>query len=637
MHAKNILLTLFSLTQLELAANNPLPSLEIPEVKATRAIVTPAFQNPIHPNDLSTSADPQFTIKNSGRYYFTNDLVRNHNTATGTVLLVNASNVALDFNSKAIIPSVSGSLSTGTGLAIARGRSNIHVHNGYIYSQDASGTQKLSTGINLSETALSSGSGTSYQIKLQDLHITRCQATGITGTAINDLKIENCSTNDNYNSGATTVTGLSLATINNLNINNYTSDNNNSVGSGCYGALLTDCIDGSITNLTTSSNQAGGGRTIGLKMDSSSTGCKNILLKNINSSNNSSSGNDAMGLWITSSIMIQLEGCLFNNNSTSGASHYVYAVLLENSSNNCHFTNCHANNNSTTATTSIVYGFNISSSVCYLESCQANGNTSASNAATYGFYLSSSESSILNKCTSNNNNNTTSSAFTSAHTYGFYLTSANNNQLIECQANGNMTQAAAAVTCAGFYSSASTNNHFEKCIANRNRSTSTSSAVVAAGFILAGAETRSQIIGCEASHNLVGDATSSNGSARAYGIYFNGSSPAVNCSVKNCNLHYNTVGSSGSGKAFGFYDNSTSPSTSLLIGNIAMGQGQCLSGVLDASLQWNANSEPSSSQNYFFKQAGTGDDPRQMISEVPRQNFGSISTAVVNWQNISVF
>ncbi len=611
------------------------------EQQSTRGpIVTPAFQNPIHPEDLSTSANPQYTVKSSGRYYFTNHISRNHNTAAGVVILINASNVTLDLNAKSLVPTVSGSLATGTGIAVARGRSNIQVMNGFIYSHDSSGTQKLNTGIDLSETSLSSGSGTSYSIKLQDLDITRCKLNGISGTAINDLTIQNCSANNG--SGASTVNGITLTTVNNLIIKNCNFTKNISSGGNCSALKLTDCIDGLIENCDLGETQTTGDSIdpIGIYLEYSSLGCRNLTFKKINTSGSvasGSTGGTAKGLFVAdsngASRNLRFEDCLFNNITSTGNVRNIDLVDCA----ECKFYRCQANGGSSSSSGSDVHAVALGDNVanCYLEDVTANGNYNAANSGIKGFRIACTNTTLV-RCIANNNYSTNTGASSSVYVYGFSV-EANDNTFIECQANGNMTQAAAAVTCAGFYSSASTNNRFEKCIANRNRSTSTSSAVVAAGFILAGAETRSQIIGCEASHNLVGDATSSNGSARAYGIYFNGSSPAVNCSVKNCNLHYNTVGSSGSGKAFGFYDNSASPSTSLLIGNIAMGQGQCLGTTLGAALQWNANSEPSASQNYFFKHAGTGDDPRQMISEVPRQNFGSISTAVVNWQNISVF
>ena len=100
-------------------------------------------------------------------------------------------------------------------------------------------------------------------------------------------------------------------------------------------------------------------------------------------------------------------------------------------------------------------------------------------------------------------------------------------------------------------------------------------------------------------------------------------------------MAHNTV---DDGAAFGFADDTSSPSTSLLINNLAVGQGKCLGGTLDASLQWSGNTKPTaSSLNYFFQHAGEGDDPRNTIQEAPIANFLSISTTVGDWTNISLY
>ena len=607
-------------------------------------IVTPSFQNPIHPTDLSTSANPQFTIKSSGRYYVTNHLNRNHSTAAGTILLVKASNVNLDLNSKTIAPSVSGSMTTGTAIAVAQGLSNIQVSNGFIHGQDGStsngtGVQKLDYGIDLNETTLSSGSGTSYQIKLQDLQITRCITVGIFGSTINDLTIERCTCNDGK--GTTDLTaGAQLDTINNLKINNCTFSGNANSSSGAitvYGLSLTSCTDGVIENVICAKNNASSTSScIGAYLSS----CTNMIMKNVSATTNSAAGTTCYGINLTGSTNNQLINCITNGNTTSANDSSVIGIYLQSSSHNCRLENCLANgnsNSSTGGTGGTAYGsYMQSSNALCVTNCQFNGNTSTATGATIGLILNTITGSTFRNCQTCSSSSTGSGA--SAHAYGTYLDSnCNNNSFVKCLANSNSAGSTSAVRSVGFYSSANTNNNFDQCIANRNQATTTANvAAIAAGFMFAGAETRSQILNCETAHNVVGNQTSSGTSARAYGIYFDGSSATVNCSVKNCNLNYNTPGTTGGGRAFGFYDNSTT-STTILIGNIAIGQGQCLGSTLEDDLQWNGNSEPSSNQNFFFKHAGTGDDPRQMISEVPHQNFGSISTAVVKWQNISVF
>ena len=603
---------------------------ETEDQNLVKTIVTPAFQNPIHPGDLSTSATPQFTIKNSGRYYLSNHLSVANSNASATVLLINASNVSLDLNAKTITPQ--GSMSTGVGIGVTQGLSNILVHNGYIYGSDLS-SQKLNTGIDLN----ASGSGTSYQIKLQDLQISRCKVQGLLANTVNDLIIENCQCNDASGSGA--VYGAFLTTVNNLKIKNceFSGNATSSAASTVYGLNLTSCTDGIIENVVCAKNNASSTSTCtGAYLSS----CTNITLRSVATTDNSAAGATCYGINLTGSTNNQLVNCVANGNSSSASGSSVAGIYLQSSSHNCLLDNCLANNNanSDSAGAGTAYGIRLASSnALVVNNCQANGNTVASGGATArvvaGMSLETVLSSTINNCqaSSNKNSNTTAAS----HTYGVYLSSSTDNTFTKCTASSN-DAAAASATCAGFYSSTGTNNRFDSCIANRNRNTNTGASITCAGFYFAGAETSSQIIGCESAHNMVGDTTSSASTARAYGIYFSGN--AANCSVKYCYLAYNTKGSSGSGKAFGFYDaSSTSTTNTLLIGNIAVGQGSCLGTTLLASLSWNGNNEPTSDQNYFFQTNGTGDDPRNMISEVPHQNFNSISTAIVKWQNISVY
>ena len=597
------------------------------------SIVTPAFQNPIHNNDLSSSTNPQFSILSSGRYYLVDNLAQPHNTASGIVLLINTNNVSLNLNSKTISTDVSGSLTTGTGIAIAKGKSNIKILNGYINGSDTSSTQKFNTGIDLSETAVSSGSGTSYTIKLEDISINKCKLNGISGTSINDLSITSCSINDCSNSGTANISGANLTTINNFLINNCEFNNNNASDGSCEGLRLTDCINGNIINITASSNQ-GTASAAGLEIGYSSTGSKNLNIDTINTSNNSSSSGPAVGLSITDSPLISISNLNTNSNSSSGDCCGIGIYNSTTNSNNCNLTNIIASQNNSSSNNA--YGVYIESNTNNLNSITANNNNSSADDSVSGIFISNASNNQLINCTTMGNYNSNTSTSSSANTFGIAI-DGNNNSCVNCISTNNITNANSTVRAIGIYVVNGSDNRLENCTSSSNNSTHTTAAVISAGFELNGNATRTQLIDCTSSNNLVGDGTNSGSNARSYGIYLaNSISGADQAMIRNCKVNNNYVGSSGSGLAFGIYDNNDD-TTILMTGNVAIGQGKCLSSKLDASLQWNNNSEPTSSQNYFFKHAGTIENPQFVIHESNTVDFASLSTTTLKWQNISLY
>jgi hypothetical protein len=205
-----------------------------------------------------------------------------------------------------------------------------------------------------------------------------------------------------------------------------------------------------------------------------------------------------------------------------------------------------------------------------------------------------------------------------------------NNTFIDCSAKGN-TSAGNNVIVDGFYSNGGNGNRFIRCKADGQALTGTPSSTTdgngGSGIQLI-SETRSQLIECQ----TIGNNTTTSANALAYGIYL---SSCTNCTVKDCYSAYNTAGASG--VAFGIYDG-TSTTSSLFLSNISSGHGQCLtSAQLNASMQWNSNSRPTVSQNYFFAHAGTGDNPQNMIHEIPKWNLNSLSTSVKMWENVSIY
>ena len=221
-----------------------------------------------------------------------------------------------------------------------------------------------------------------------------------------------------------------------------------------------------------------------------------------------------------------------------------------------------------------------------------------------------------------------------------------NNILIDCQAKGNTT-AGVDQAAVGFYSDTGVNNRFEGCIANGQSVTSTATSITvgvgAIGFKLEG-PTRSQVIKCEAVGNSV---STDDAQARAYGFLL--MSGANGCVVRDSYAAYNTT-NGALGFEYGFYDDTTSSSfNSLFMGNTSVGHGKCLTSTeLDASFKWqedSTNGEPVQvgtgttimSLNFFWKNAGTGDRPTNVIHEVPRLSLSSLSTAVKMWENVSIY
>ena len=602
---------------------------ELVEPAARAGLVTPAFQNPIHNEDLLTSdTTPLYTIRGSGRYYLAGNITATRaTTTTGTVFQIAADNVSLDMNDKILAPNSASAHTTADAIAVSTGKSNIQIMNGTIQCQDSAGTQRFAKGVVIA-------GATSYAVKLLNVAVTRAKSTGFeVSAATNDFSMENCSANDGAVTSAA-LTGATLTAVTNLSIRNCKFTNNITTTSGnCTGLVLTDCSDGVIENCVSTNNQSASGVTIGVNLAYTSSGCKNIQLKNVNaSSNNSTAGGAATGIAIVDSPLVLLTDCIANNNSSAGGA--AYGINVTDSSANCNacsFIRVQANNNNSSS--SSAYGIRIDSDNNNFEDVMACSNYATVSAGVYGIYLNAANENRLNRCLTNYNNCTYSSnADTNANVYGIYATTSNNNHFLDCEAIGNTTSSTAAVTTAGFYSTAGASNRFEKCVANGNKAAGAADvAMIAAGFMFSGAETRSQIIKSEA----VGNWTVGSGSAaRCYGIYFQtSSSGASQCTVRESYIAYNTI---TAGKVFGFYDNRDA-STTVLINNLAVGQGQCAGSALDASLQWNGNSEPSSSQNYFWKHAGTGDDPRNLIQEAPILNFLSISTSVGDWSNISIY
>ena len=598
----------------------------------TSSIVTPAFQNAIHNEDMATSdTTPLYTIQTSGRYYLANDIfARRTTTTTGVVFSITANNVVLNLNSKTIAPHVSSAHTGATAIQVTGGLSNTQILNGTIQGADSNGTQRFAKGVEVLST-----SSINKVVKLRNLHVTRLRdvsgtCTGLELNGINDLLLDDCNVNDctiSSASGTKILYGISLNTVNNFALNGCECNNNvatsSDAASTVNGLRLATCVNGTVENVIASNNQSvAGGALAATTYGIIASACSTINFKNSTaSSNKGTSGTTGAvsGFYFTTAPLCNLTDCYANNNQDATTACTPSGIYIGSNSDCCTLTRCNAEQNNSALSSSSVYGIRVESAKNTLVDCHANANSSGSSTG-YGIYLSGSHENTLNNCSANYNQG-------SATCYGIFALSSNNNGFLNCHANGNQSTANSG-SCSGFYSNGGANNIFESCVANGNDTypDSNETGTTAAGFRLASSEARAQLINCRAVGNRGGTTSSF-----AYGIYLESASAST---VKNCYLAYNNV---ANGAAFGYADDSSTSST-VLINNTAAGQGQCLGTTLDASIQWGANTKPTTTnQNYWWKHPGTGDDVRNAIAEAPILSFLSISTTVGDWTNISLY
>ena len=593
-------------------------------------LVTPAFQNPIHNEDLATTnTTPLYTIKSSGRYYLAGDITANRpTTTTGVVFSINASNVTFNLNSKVIAPHVSSAHTGATAIQVTAGVSNTTIMNGTIQAADSSGTARFAKGIEVLDTATVNNT-----VKINNIYVTKLRdvsgaSNGFELNGINDLSVENCTANDatiSSAAGAKTMYGAYLDTVNNFIIRNCEFNNNaatsSNTASTVVGLYCTTSNEGIVDNVIASNNAVTATGAVGACQGVKLVSSRDITLTNTQACSNVTTGGAAglnAGIWLASAPLCTLVDCTANNNSDATTAANPTGFYIAASSDSCKFIRCRAEQNNTAVSTSVARGFYVASNCNRFENCRANANSGSGES--YGMYFTSSSENQIVNCMSNYNQSS------AAGVKGIYLTACNNNQFTGCEASGNVS-ATGSMTTAGFFSTGTgTGNIFDTCIASGNDAGASTTSAIVAGFYLDATEARGEILNCKAIGNRSGSTT-----CFAYGIYINS---GTNCVVKNCYMGYNTV---TGGAAFGFADDSSTGST-LLVNNIAAGQDKCLGDTLDASLQWTANTKPTTSnQNYFFKHLGTGDDPRNAIQEAPILNFLSVSTTVGDWSNISLY
>lgn len=652
-------------------------------------ITTPAFQYPIKASDLATpltSGASQYIIKSPGRYYVANDLVSRVNTlAASTMLEIASNNVVLDLNSKSLRPALgTGTNSTTiTGIKIDGSLSNIVIRNGQINGYATTGTTSAM------QLGISIDGAVNRNIQISDITIanlggTSATAISMTGGVVADTKdivIQNCIIS-NLNSTSAAAYGLKLSSCNNVrvvncNFNGVTTSSSATTAS--YGAYLSGCstvtFDGCVATETGISSGTGCGNSVGFELVTGTT-CKDITFLNCEATrtftNASSSSAVAIGFRLNDSTgPYKLVNCLAAQSSGAGAEGFHAAATSI-------FDNCTADSNAGTTTAS--YGFYLtagagsklkncladknsattggctgiaivaSSDGTILDTCSATSTSSSKTASTFsttGITISGSNSckllncsvgenscsgttgnvagiALLSACQSTLLGNCSSDHNTSSSTgdvYGFYQAGATGTRYLNCQARNNTNTTGTSANAAGFYSTSSGSaNEFTNCVANNNSTSVASATGTAAGIWLVG-ETRSQINGCDCSANNGGNSPAA--SQTSYGVYLQTS--CSNTTIKDCGFKFNTGYFN-----FGFFDDAAD-TTSVLINNVAIGQGRCIA-LLTSSFQFPTGT----SMNYYFKFTGDQENPANMIHETDNFNWTTVSTAVQNWSNISV-
>lgn len=638
-------------------------------------ITTAAFQYNIKPADLktptaaySTPSTAQFNINTAGRYYLATEISSRSNSQTSSVILnISTSNVILDLNSKALRPSASSNSTALTAIKVENSLTNIVIKNGVIDGTSSllitagvsvgSSCRNLSidglqiTNIGGSALTLTGASGSENRdITILNSVFTNCSSAstiyGCNLTYCNNVKVSDCDFNAITTSSGTAyallASNCNTVTCHRCSVSNIGTGNNVATkGLACASStnlLFSDCVvttvgassSGSVaatgfdladsgctparfSNCTATQIATYGGAATGFAVNAPNVILDNCVAKTISTT----SGGTAYGFLLSSASGTSLTNCVANNNSSNGTTIGIYLS----SANACQLTNCTANNNSSSSTSAdSAIGIKVdSANGCSFLNCSASQNNcnagASSSCSAYGYYYSSSNGLLINHCQalSNSSNSNASDA------YGFYFSSCASGTVEQCQACYNNTNKAGK-NCAGFYGTGCTALTFKACNGSGNSLPSSDTSGVVAGFWLAGTSVRNKFMSCEACSN--------NGYAgQAYGVYLAGSSNS-NTVVRDCTLEFNN--STAPGSMYGFYDGAAD-TTTVLINNIAVGQGRCIA-LLTSSFQFPTGT----SMNYYFKFTGDQENPANMIHETDNFNWQTVSTAVQNWSNVSV-
>lgn len=507
----------------------------------------------------------------------------------------------------------------------------------------SSNTSSATSGASSYGIRLETSSGGNSNIVFENVVAVNNKVTGSTGGDSYGIRLESSTKNCSFKNVDASGNGDGSNSVNAFGLHAVSAEScefsevkisNNDAATSATGVHLSACTDFSFNSINASNNNSV--TAYGYRLLSSCKACNFI---NCGTANNSSTAGTCYGFDVADSPGNRYKNCYANNNSAAGGQ--CSGFRFSGSADANRLENCEALDNSGDAA---AYGFSFESvNGNQLVNCHANETRSTGGDAA-GFNFSSSVGNKLNSCEANH----ITCSSSGDNVYGFSLTSSNNNQFDNCHSASCATGVADKVA-AGFRSSAGKGNIFQNCnsIGHSCAGTGTlsSSAIqqYACGFLMQSSENSSRVIKCQADNNDGGA-----GEGVGFGVYLEGdndltslsdTSGPVNITVKDCQMSFNTsTGTSGNtqGNKYGFYDNHKD-TTSVLINNISMGHGRCVS-TIDTSYNFvdPRGGSDNNGMNFHFRHTGTDENPANMIHETDIFNWTTMSTSVPHWMNTSI-
>ena len=332
--------------------------------KVATTPVTPSFAgNPINLNDLSQSSTTMYNIRASGRYYIAGDLKIDATSNDSTIIKVTASNVMLNLNTAMIYQNISDAATGLIGVEVAANLSNVVIRNGTINGN----TTNMVNGIKVNSGA-------------------------------NNIVIENVNVLGCYTAG-TEVSGLLLNTCSDVQVRDSEFNLNKSAATyAVNGIKLIDCTKCILENCTAVGNYGAGGASgatvYGIRLESSSGGCKYNRIVNCQATNNYTSGTDTnsntIGFYANNGQSNIFDNCtsLGNQGTATAISAYGAGFKFDGTEKYSSIMNSAiiGNGCAVANTSGVAYGIWIPSTVTY---CEIRNNRILGNSANltaYGIY-----------------------------------------------------------------------------------------------------------------------------------------------------------------------------------------------------------------------------------------------------------
>ena len=528
----------------------------------------------------STISTGLFVIEKTGYYFLANDVVANPTYPNNAIIYIDASNTILDLGGKTLSLSSTSHTSNIIGIKIAPGRTNVTIFNGGIIGYSSLTVPETSYPISsINRLVIGIDADGNGNIQLQDLLISECASFGIAISNTNDIKVKNVSTQSigGVVSTLSPLCGAQFSSCRSCFITDSVFDYTNSVyedGNNVYGLRLNACGNVTISNVSTSSNQAfGSGNVYGLSL-LNSTGCR---IDQVHAVNNLVSNDDApsqisAGIILDGSTGNTLKNCITNSQLNNGANILTcttYGVRITASSNSNNFIGCISSDN-------------------------------VGGASSEGFSLNASSYNIFEKCIANGNNSPYP-GISNITVYGFHSEFGTGNIFSYCEARGNPVYLGAV----------------DETALDGLGATPQQVATQLVSGISIRSENASSILFSTISSNLGGAL------GTVYGIRLYGG-------CQGCTVSYNEIFSNLGFKTYGFKDYAAHCST-LLRGNIAYGHGNVFwggEGVITDS----------GNMNYMMSYANSADQMsvQMVVKESDIANMNAFEVSSTKWYNFSI-